>query len=187
MTRTLISEPFLSVELAAEFVNAEEWATAAAFVSGRRRSEYLSWRAIVRRELGADVRIGYDAIGAPIVEGGPFISVAHCPGRVAVCISDRRCGVDVESERRNFSRVASRCMTPQELALSSDPLLPGVLWCAKETLYKYAGRVELDLLRDLSVESVDLDAGSLGARIENGALLQLSVRREDGYILVYLL
>ena len=74
-----------------------------------------------------------------------------------------RCAVDIEPETRNFSRAVSRYLTPEEKSLSGDPFWPGIVWCAKEALYKYSGRRELDFRRDLRVEQVDLAAGMLTA------------------------
>lgn len=188
MIRKLLVEPPMTAEEAARWTTPEERAEAAAFGSERRRAEYLGWRALVRRELGADVRIGYDGVGAPVLAGSDFcISVAHCAGRIAVCISEERCAVDIEPETRNFSRAEKRYMTPSERALSDDPLWPGIVWCAKETLYKYSGRQALDFAEDLRIERADLAAGTLTGRIENGEPIGLSVRREDGYILVCIL
>ena len=109
----------------AGWVTSDELAEAGRFVREGRRREYLTWRAVVRRELGADVRIAYDAAGAPVVDrDGVYVGVSHCRGRVAVCLSDVPCAVDIEPETRDFSRAAPRYMSPSELALSGDPLLP---------------------------------------------------------------
>ena len=83
-------------------------------------------------------------------------------------------------------RAGSRYLTPEEEALSDDPLLPGIVWCAKETLYKYAGRRELDFRRDLHVVRLDLAAGTLAGRIGNGEPVRLSVSLDEGFILVYI-
>ena len=107
--------------------------------------------------------------------------------RIAVCISPKRCAVDIEPASRDFSRAESRYTTPSERALSDDPLWPGIVWCAKEALYKYSGRRELDFRKDLRIGSADLAAGRLTGRIENGEPVELSVRREDGFILVCIL
>lgn len=124
----------------------------------------------MRRELGDDVPIAYDEAGAPVVPGREVhIGVSHCPGRVAVCISDAPCAVDVEPESRDFSCAAPRYMSLAERALSDDPLLPAAVWCAKETLYKYAGRPGLDMLYDLHVEAVDFEAGVVVGRIADGS------------------
>ena len=59
MIRKLLVEPPMTAGEAARWTTPEERTEAAAFGSERRRAEFLGWRAIVRRELGADVRIGY--------------------------------------------------------------------------------------------------------------------------------
>ena len=164
----------------AGWVTSDELAEAGRFVREGRRREYLTWRAVVRRELGADVRIAYDAAG-----DGVYVGVSHCRGRVAVCLSDVPCAVDIEPEARDFSRAAPRYMSPSELALSGDPLLPAAVWCAKETLYKYARRPGLDLLHDLRVEAVDFAAGTVVGRIGGGEAIRLTLHRADGFITVY--
>lgn len=169
-------------------VSPEEILTATAFGSSQRRSEYLAWRAIVRREVGSDAVISYNATGAPVVENYPVhISVSHCKGYVAVCICSSPCAVDIERPDRDFSRVLMRYLSPWEQTLSADSLFPAVAWCAKETLYKLSGRTGLDLLRDLHIEAVDLKAGIITGRIENGEPVELSVRRGEDFVAVYIL
>ena len=140
----MLSEPLAAAETDL-WTTEEERAEAARFGSARRRSEYLTWRTLVRRELGRDAVIGYNGVGAPVVTSpeGYFIGVSHCRERVAVCISRQRCAVDIESVSRNFGAALARCMTPRERTLSTDERLGAALWCAKEALYKYAGRREL--------------------------------------------
>ena len=183
----IIEAPWPEGEAAA-WATAEERAAAAAFGSERRRREYLTWRALVRRELGRDVRIAYDAVGAPVLENRPeYLSVSHCDGRVAVCLSLRRCAVDIEPVTRNFGRVLSRYMTPEEQALADDPLLPAAVWCAKGALYTYAGRRELDLLRDLRITEADLAAGCLAGRIAGGAPVAMRLLCRGGYLAIFIL
>ena len=177
MIPALWTSPPLTAEESARWTTSEERAAAAGFVSERRRAEFLTWRAVVRRELGDDVG----------TNRAVHISVAHCAGRIAVCASPERCAVDIEPATRDFRRAASRYLTPEEEALSDDPLLPGIVWCAKETLYKYAGRRELDFRRDLHVVRLDLAAGTLAGRIGNGEPVRLSVSLDEGFILVYIL
>ena len=190
--RLFLSCPLSDAE-AAPWVTPAEVAAAAGFAPVR-RSEWLSWRAIVRRELVAatgcaaqEIRIAYDEVGAPVVENSPVhVAVSHCKGSVVVALSDAPCAVDIESLGRNFWRVASRYMTGAEAALCSDPRWPAVLWSAKECLYKYAVRRELDLLRDLRIEQVDFGAGTLVGRIGDGAPLRLCFLFLAGRVVVYL-
>lgn len=169
------------------WIAADERAAADAFGSERRRREYLTWRAVVRRALGPDVRIGYDANGAPqLLDLSLHLSVSHCAGLVAVALSDAPCAVDAESAGRDFSRACSRYLTPSEASLSSDPLWPAVAWCAKETLYKYARRRELDLCRDLRLLEADLAGGRIVGRIGDGAPLPMRIDRMEEVLVVSL-
>lgn len=152
--KQLFVEAPLPLEEAAQWATDEERATACNFAAARER-EYLAWRAIVRRAIGRDAIIAYNSVGAPILTNYPFrITVSHCRGRIAVGISDRPCAVDIERTDRNFRRILSRYLTPEEQQLSAHPLFPAIAWCTKETLYKYAGRQSLDLLDDLHIDEV---------------------------------
>jgi len=186
--RKLIVAPPAEEDEAAAWTTPAERAAAESFGTRQRRREYLAWRAAVRRELGRDTPIGYDAIGAPELPGsGLHLSVAHCPGRIAVCISDRRCAVDIEPAARDFSRMAHRCLTSGEEALSADPTWPGTAWCVKETLYKYAGRKGLDLRRDLRIERIAPDGRSVVGRIAGGEEIRIEIRCDGAYITTYIL
>lgn len=218
--RLIVSQPLSETEIALR-TTPEEQAHARTFGCARRRCEWLSWRAIVRRELcrgqvcdPAGIRIGYDAAGAPRVEipgsGGSelrkpesgvmelrksvsgssgcavHVAVSHCEGSIAVAFADTPCAVDVESAARDFGRVVFRYMTVEEQALSDMPWWPAVVWCAKETLYKFAARRELDLLRDLRIEEVDFHTASLVGRICGGEALRLHFLRLGDRIIVFL-
>ncbi len=153
MKRLIVEAP-LPIEAAAQWATDEERAAVRDFGDARKR-EYLAWRAIVRRTIGHDAMIAYNPVGAPILTNYPFhITVSHCQGRIAMGISDRPCAVDIERIDRNFRRIRSRYLTPEEQRLSAHPLFPAIAWCAKETLYKYAGRQGLDLLDDLHIDGI---------------------------------
>ena len=122
MTLRCILAPLASPDTLRGQVTDADWAAAAAFPP-RRRAEYLTWRAVVYRELGA-VPIGYDAAGGPVLIGDPrHIGVSHGGGHAAVVISDRPCAVDIESETRRFTRAAAHFLTPvrQGDALQAGP------------------------------------------------------------------
>ena len=152
-----------------------------------RREEFLMWRSIVYRRL-PDAEIAYNAVGAPVVCNYPLhIGVSHCPGYVAVCFSDRPCAVDIEPLARDFGRAAARFASAEERQLSDSPLLLPALWCAKETLYKYSGRRNLDLLRDLRIERFDPDEGRMTGRICGESALEIGLRREEELLAAYIL
>ncbi len=158
MSSRIFIEPLRPLdELLCEATDEDLQATAS-FSAPSRRREALAWRSLVRCNLGYDVRIGYDEYGAPVIEDKPlYISVSHSHRSVAVIISDRPCAIDIESRERDFDKVCSRYLSPQEQALSAHPDFRAVAWCAKECLYKYHRCGGLDLLRDLHITSVDFD------------------------------
>lgn len=173
MDNILCIEKVLSWERLLRLVPERDLRLAAALKPASRREEFLMWRSIVYPS-SADAEIAYNAVGAPVVCNYPLhIGVSHCPGYVAVCFSDRPCAVDIEPLARDFGRAAVRFASAEERQLSDSPLLLPALWCAKETLYKYSGRRNLDLLRDLRIERFDPDEGRMtgsylrGIRIGN--------------------
>lgn len=193
--RRIVITPPLNDDELLRWTTDDERAAAASFGPAR-RSEYLSWRAVVRRELlGAaaaahvkNLEITYDAVGAPVLPGRPErIAVSHCRGWIAVAISDRRCTVDIETPDRRFARLAPRYLTPAEEALAEHPRWLAAAWCAKEALYKYAGRRVLALRDDLRIERADLAAGQIVGRILNGSAVTLQLRIEEPYVVVYAL
>lgn len=182
-----IIESLPSVErLAGLLVTDEERCRAGEFGSQHRRAEYLAWRSIVRRELGADTEIYYSENGAPRLRNRKeHIGVSHSADFVAVIISDKPCAVDIERLSRNFSGAASRYITAAERGLSDDRRLEAVLWCAKETLYKYSGRQGLDFLRDLCIELVDFESGIVVGRICNGDSVEMRMALHGDNIVVW--
>ena len=142
------------------------------FANARRRCEALAWRAIVRRELGADVVISYDEYGAPRVDvPSTFISVSHSRGVVAVLISEHQCAVDIEHAERDFAKVAERYLSPAEYRVAE-------MWCAKEALYKYHKKGGVDLVKDLVISDYLPKSNTLVATILGGEPIEITLCRE---------
>ena len=156
--RVLLTGPIASEAELTATAREDDLHAVAAFVSEHRRREYLAWRALLYGYLGRDARVEYGASGAhPDLR----ISVSHCRDMVAVALSDRVCGVDMECLDRDFMKAAPRFLSARERALSEDKRLVAAVWCAKECLYKMYGRRGMDLLRDLAVGSVDFARGTI--------------------------
>lgn len=161
--RVLLTGPIASEAELTATAREDDLHAVAAFVSEHRRREYLAWRALLYGYLGRSARVEYDASGAPRLASHTdlHISVSHCRDMVAVALSDRICGVDMERLDRDFTKAAPRFLSARERALSQDPRLAAAVWCAKECLYKMYRRRGVDLLRDLKVESVDFAHGTI--------------------------
>ena len=168
-------------------ITAADVASASRFQNERRRTEHLAWRRMVRRELGRDVEIGYNEVGAPTINiEHTHISVAHGAGRVAVAIADERVGIDIESLERDFACVSSRYMSDQEQALSSAIEWQAMVWAAKEALYKLYGERGLDLKCDIALTDYNPAQGEISAllRAKTKARVEVSLHNDDAVVAV---
>lgn len=168
--------------------NEEERASVEGFTSPSRIAERLAWRIMVREVLGRDITISYSDSGAPSIQDSQYkyISVSHCADRVAVLLSQRPCGLDIELTGRNFDRVATRYMNPDEQTLASTPTERAAVWCAKECLYKMAGISGLDLRLDIRIESIDLAAATITGCVKGGEPIAMRIMMPDSeHIAVY--
>lgn len=134
----------------------EELQSVEGISSQSRRAERLAWRSLLRSVLPT-AQIEYLSSGKPEIKNSQYkhISVSHCQDFVAVAIATKPCGIDVERYDRNFGRVKSRYMTAEEQTLSADDHWAAVVWCAKEAMYKMAGREGVDFKRDMQIISAE--------------------------------
>lgn len=166
-------------------ISAEDVASASRFQNERRRAEHLAWRRIVRRELGRNVSISYNEVGAPVVDTpNTYISVAHGAGCVVVAISDSRIGVDVESQERDFTLAASRYMSDEEMTLSVEQSWPAKVWTAKEALYKLYGKRGIELKTDLRITAYDNTTQQLTAQLSDTTKAVVDIATYEGGVVV---
>lgn len=168
-------------------ITAADVASASRFQNERRRTEHLAWRRVVRRELGRGVEIGYNEVGAPTLNlENMHLSVAHGAGRVAVVISDKRVGIDIESLERDFTSVSSRYMSAEEQALSTHKEWGAMVWCAKEALYKLYGERGLDLKHGIVLTDYDPEKGEISAllRQTTKARVEVDIHNADAVVAV---
>lgn len=185
MSSRIFIEPLRPLDELLREATDEDLRAVTSFTSASRRREALAWRALARCRIGRDVRLGYDEWGAPVIENYPFhISVSHSRRSVAVIVSDSPCAIDIESRTRDFGRVLSRYLSPQEQALSAHPDFRAVAWCAKECLYKYHRRGGIDLLRDLQITAVDFAQGTISGTILGGGEIGMRIGLRDDEVVV---
>ena len=182
MSSRLVIEPIASEEALRECATAADLAFVEQYGSASRRCEVLAWRAIVRRELGAEVAISHDDYGAPKVDNpNTHISVSHSRDRVAVLFSNGVCAVDIESVERDFRRVASRYLSAEEQALAERYDIFAEMWSAKEALYKYYKKGRLDLVKHISIASYE--RGVLKCSILGSEPTEVKVKREGDLVI----
>lgn len=137
------------------------------FSSESRRREWLAWHAALR-QIVPEAEPFYLPDGAPAIGNALRIGVSHTEGYAAVFVAKSACAVDIERKERDFLRAARRYLSPEEEALCAETagaLSPGLVWCAKETLYKLAGGKRTDLLRDIRIAGFDLCGPSIHSTV----------------------
>lgn len=137
-----------------------------------RRAQWATARTMLRHALGAEAELRYASSGALILSKPigevRFVSISHTTEQVAVMLSRGRCGVDIEAVGRNFSKVASRYITPDEREQLEEQVgehFEALVWSAKEALYKYGAHEGLDFLQDMIVTDIDTTSQTLTAEL----------------------
>ena len=183
---TLVVEPIAPLSELEREADERDLQSIEAFTSPSRRAERLAWRRVLRR-LSPDAEVEYEPSGAPRLKNSPYtyISVSHCRDVVAVVLSCAKCGVDVERVDRDFARVAERYMTAAESALCSEEWWAAAVWCAKECLYKMAGREGADFKRDIVVESVDTSTSQILCRAYGEPMTLHYAMPDEKHLLAY--
>ena len=192
-----LPDGLLAVEPIGELSELEAQATAVEIESlegisaKSRRAERLTWRRLLRKVAGEECQVTYSKQGAPHIKNSQYkyLSVSHCADCVALRLSDKPCGVDIEQVGRNFERVARRYISPKErenLAVDSN-LKMAAVWCAKEALYKMMGREGVDFLKDIEILKLDIEAGEMEALLLGKQPVRLRIAQPDeAHILVYI-
>lgn len=187
----LLIAPVGELEELEREATAEELLSLEGITSPQRRAERLSWRRTLRKGVGEGIIIEYDQQGAPIIKNSQYkhISVSHCHDCVAVLLSARECGVDIECRDRRFSAIAERYLTEEEYLVASKANFDrqtflALAWSAKEALYKMLRREGVDLCRDLRIVAISPKQQSIVAEAY-GERVELRYILDCGHQIVY--
>lgn len=128
------------------------------FVAESRKKQWLAYRILIRSILEPEhFPVEYDAYGKPYLAGCDYhISVTHTEDLAAVIISRKgKVGIDLEKVKPRIEKVKDKFLNEVELALiHEDNALEQMTltWSAKEALYKFYGRRNLDFKENIIVE-----------------------------------
>ena len=156
-----------------EVLTASDIAHIDSISSPSRKAEQIAWRTALRALIGTEAEVAYLPSGAPTLTNTTHhISVSHNTKWAAVAIGNTRCGIDIELLTRNFERIATRYISPEEaqLAESAHPLFKPLLWSAKEAIYKYVATEGVDFTEEIRVIATDIVAKKLKAEFRGESL-----------------
>ena len=106
----------------------------------------------------------YNEHGAPCLEHGPCFSISHCKHGIAVAVSERPIGIDIEHIRTAKPELVARTMNEKEQNVICSAPSPDVaftrLWTQKEAVLKMQGTgiLNIDGMKNtlVAIEHVDL-------------------------------
>ncbi|MBR4119596.1 MAG: 4'-phosphopantetheinyl transferase superfamily protein [Bacteroidales bacterium] len=110
----------------------------------KRQTEQLISHILIKHLLGQVKEIKHRSNGAPYIENceNKFISISHSKKSIAVAISEKPIGIDLEEiDRKQYSLHKKFTTTNEQLWIESSDnkqLISAIIWSAKEAIYKLA-------------------------------------------------
>jgi len=117
------------------------------------RLQKLACRAALAELLGSSkIEISYTSTGQPQIKNY-HISFSHTKTSVAVALSNTPVGIDIEELTPRILPLYPRFMSEQEMATCDVTNLKDLYyyWCAKEAMYKWFVKKNIDFINDLQV------------------------------------
>lgn len=150
-----------------------------------KRLEKLACRVALSQCINnSKVNISYNSFGAPQIEKG-FISFSHAKEIVAVAYSpDHPVGIDIEKVDSKILNLKHKFVSSEEINYfdmeNSEQITQ--IWCAKEALFKWYEKGEVDFRNDLHI-AADFQTATIYKGDKNPKLILKKIKMEP-YICV---
>lgn len=177
---------FSPIQLKAESIKKLE-----KFSSTKRKLEFLATRNLLA-EIGLkDDDLFYREDGAPLIKNGN-ISISHTSNFVAIIISNKKVGIDIEKNRQQILRIKHKFVNADEEALFNTNSLEelSVIWNCKEAMFKLCNRTGIDFKKNLNVSKIDFKDKIIEGDLDfEDKKLKVSGKLDffDNHTLVYLM
>ncbi|SFE23785.1 4'-phosphopantetheinyl transferase family protein [Thermophagus xiamenensis] len=109
-----------------------------------RRKEWLASRVLIYQLTGLYPAIGYNESGQPyLINSCDNLTISHTKGYAAIGLSQKTIpGIDIEYPSDRIRKVSDRFLNTAEQQFIQEQYFDiqlGLIWCAKEAVYKAAG------------------------------------------------
>lgn len=109
----------------------------------KRQREWLVVKMMLKHIRCDNLQVIYNELGQPKISHSlyNFISISHSNELAGIFLHiNKKTGLDIESQKRNFETVASKYLAANEIKLAQvNKKLYSLFWCAKEAIYKVSG------------------------------------------------
>ena len=136
------------------------------FSSVKRKIEFLATRKLLEEVGLSDADLSYRNDGAPLIKG-KFISISHTSDFVAIIVSNKKVGIDIERNRQQIFRIAHKFINEKEKnKFDVDSLeVLSIIWNSKEAMFKLCDRTGIDFRDNLNVSKIDFESKSIEAEL----------------------
>ena len=120
--------------------------------SEKRKKEHLVSRLLVN-EICPTKKIIYNKFGAPELDNDTHISISHSKELVAIIISNKKTGLDIEQISEKSLRLASKFVSEKNLTKLNKEKAT-LVWCVKEAIYKWHQKGGVDFVKDIIINEL---------------------------------
>ena len=153
------------------------------FKTEKRKKEFLVSRLLLN-ELEPNQQISYNSNGAPEISNGKHISISHSKNLVAIIISDKKVGLDIEYISEKPLRLSPKFISDisqQDLTKEKATLI----WCCKEAVFKWHQKGGFDFIKDIIIPEFTVkEKGIITLQFKNKEL-NLNYQKINNQYLVY--
>jgi phosphopantetheinyl transferase len=154
----------------------------------KRKLEFCAIR-FIRNQKNIPFSIAYNPIGAPYLLGSPMqVGISHSNDLVGLALAPFKIGLDIELISDRILKIKDRFTTSKEAVLFSytESINLTIIWTIKEVLYKLAGRLEINLISELMINSVEGDtANCLFLSTEGWRIVAIKFQEINDYIISF--
>ena len=152
---------FSSVRLQPDSINRLE-----KFSSSKRKIEFLATRKLIEEVGLNDSDLTYREDGSPLIKSG-YISISHTSDFVAIIISNKKIGIDIEKNRQQIFRIKHKFVNAEEEEKFDADLLEvlSVIWNSKEVMFKLCDKIGIDFRKNLNVSLIGFESKKVKAEL----------------------
>ena len=153
------------------------------FKTEKRKKDFLVSRLLLN-ELDPNQQISYNSNGAPEISNGKHISISHSKNLVAIIISDKKIGLDIEYISEKPLKLSSKFITGnshKDLTKEKATLI----WCCKEAVFKWHQKGGVDFIKDIIITEFSVKEKEIITIQFKKKELNLSYQKINNHYLVY--
>ena len=154
-----------------------------AFKTTQRKKEILATRLLIHL-FYPDTTVSYNEYGAPIIQNKNYISISHSKELVAIIISNKRVGIDIQQINTKAVRSAPKFIEKDVLRPISKEKAT-LIWCCKESIFKWYQKGSINFINDINIRPFIIKKqGEITANFRNKEYT-LHYRKINTHFLVY--